>query len=268
MLRVRARLASIGAAIVATALVVSVAVAWACNPQAHLQLDAATYEAGSPMTIYGSYFPAGATITVSLSSGATTTVQASSGGGFTTQLTAPAAPGNYSVSATRPTGGFAVASFSVIEAQPKPPVAPPPPPPPAQEPVPAPGLMQAPALLGPTIVRPTTAGETVRASRTGLVELACGRVAEVGVTGTCGAVSRAVTAAGPLMTLRAKPFEAQPARMIRVRFHLTRQRLRQLKARGRIRMRGTVVARGALGNSSARTFAFTLASPRKPTRVS
>lgn len=125
--------------------------------------------------------------------------------------------------------------------------------------------MQAPALLGPEIVRPVAAGETVRASRAGLVELACGRVAEMGVTGTCGAVSRALTATGPLLTLPAKPFRAQPARTVRVRFYLSRKRLRQLKASGRLRMRGTVVARGALGNSSTLRFGFTLAAPKRAT---
>ena len=240
-------------AVTTTALVVFAAAAWACNPQAHVQLDSATYEAGSVVTIHGSYFPANATITLSMSSGATTTVQTSAGGGFTTQLTAPLQPGNYSLAATRPTGGFAVASFTVVAAQP-PVVTPPPPPPP-------PDLT--PALLGPVILRAQSADRTVRVSRKGVVVLLCGRVEQFGVTGTCGAASRAVTAAGPKLALRPKAFRVERGEQIRVVFHLTRTRLRQVKAAGRLRMRGTVVARGALGNSSSRAVGFTRAGPRK-----
>lgn len=237
-----------------SALVAAAAVAWACNPQAHVALDATLYEAGSTITVYGSYFPADATIIVSGAWGATITVRSSAGGGFTTQLTAPTEPGNYSISATRPTGGFAVASFALVEAQPKPPVAAPPPPPPP----PAPTLMPAPALLGPRIVRSRPLAPMVRVTRSGAVELRCGRVEEYDVSGTCGAVSRAVTASGPLLTLRAKPFRTRRGRTIGVRFYLDSSRLRQVRAAGRMRMRGTIVARGALGNTSTSTFAFTL----------
>lgn len=236
------------AVLLLAALVGATAAAWACNPQAHVSLDAVVYEAGSTITVHGSYFPADATITVSGSWGATTTVRSSAGGGFVTQLAAPTTPGNYSLAATRPTGGFAVASLTVVEAQPPVAGTPPPPPPPT--------LM--PAVIGPRIVRSRPLAPTVRVSRTGALELRCGRVEEYDVTGTCGAVSRAVTASGPVLTLRAKQVRAQAGETMRVRFHLDRARLRQIRAAGRMRMRGTVVARGALGNTSTSTFAFTL----------
>jgi hypothetical protein len=240
------------------ALAVFAAAAWACNPQAHISTDETSYETGSVITIHGSYFPAEATITLSGSWTPTTTVISSKGGGFTTQLPAPTTPGNYSISATRPTGGFAVASFAVVQATPPPPAPPPPPPPP-----PPLAVIETPAVPGPTILRSRPLTPTVTVSRAGVVELRCGRVEEIDVSGTCGAVSRATRAGSPLLTLRPKPFRALRSETMRVRFRLDRARLRQIRAAGRMRMRGTVVARGALGNTSTSTFAFTLKLARR-----
>ena len=102
----------------AVLVLVPVAIAWACNPQAHVSLDRTSYQPGQSMTIYGSYFPGKASITVSYPGGSQT-VTTSAGGGFTLSgIAVPSQPGNYSVSASRPTGGFAPASFSVASPQP------------------------------------------------------------------------------------------------------------------------------------------------------
>lgn len=106
---------------VLAALLIPAAIAWACNPQAHISLkcgtpqSCSTFEPGQSMTVYGSYFPSKASITVSGPSG-TKPVSADTGGSFTTSYTAPSAPGTYVISASRPTGGRAPASFTVAEA--------------------------------------------------------------------------------------------------------------------------------------------------------
>jgi hypothetical protein len=162
--------------------------------------------------------------------------------------------------ATRPTGGFAPAAFEVVAAPPPPPGAPP-----EQGPaVPPPAL--APDIAAPAIVRATPAHEIVVVSRTGAVELFCGRFEEIGVSGTCGAVSTVTTPGGaaPLLELRPKAFRAQPGVRVRVRYHLTPRLLRRVRAARHVRMRGTVVAVGSLGGQASATFAFTLkpAPPR------
>ena len=101
---------------VVAALVVPVAIAYACNPQAHVSVE----QTGNTVTVYGSYFPGGATITISGNWGESVTQKASPGGGFQVSLTAPSAPGNYTVTASRPTGGFAPASFTVAAPTPAP----------------------------------------------------------------------------------------------------------------------------------------------------
>ena len=102
------------------AFVVPAAIAYACNPQAHVALDKTSYQPGSSITVYGSYFPGNVNVTVSGGWGASTGVTTSPGGGFTATLPGPSTPGNYSVSATRATGGYAVASFSVAAPAPAP----------------------------------------------------------------------------------------------------------------------------------------------------
>ena len=99
------------ATMLVAAFVVPVAIAWACNPQAQISLDKTTYQPGSTITVHGSYFTS-QPVTVSGPAGSTT-VTPSSGGGFTTTLSGPSSAGNYTVSASKPTGGFAPASFRV-----------------------------------------------------------------------------------------------------------------------------------------------------------
>ena len=131
--RTRKRVA-VGILLLLVPLVSMAAVAWACNPQAHLALDQSSYEAGSTITATGAYFPPAASVTVSGPTGSTV-VTTSAGGGFTVQLTAPLQPGNYTITASRPTGEFAPASFTVVAAS-----APPVTAPPAEQTVPSPAL--------------------------------------------------------------------------------------------------------------------------------
>jgi hypothetical protein len=253
-----------GFALLAPLLAVA-AVAWACNPQAHLSVDKDTFAAGSAITVVGSYFPGNATITVSGSWGPPPmTVQTSAGGGFVTQVTAPGTPGNYNIAATRPTGGFAVVAFTVV-----PPSSALPPPPPAVAPAPAgpdtmvPSPLLAPALAGPKILRPARANEVVLVSRAGSLKLFCGRFELAGVTGTCGAMS--TRAAAPL-ELRPKAFRAGAVGMgVRVRFYVSARVRKRIRAARRIRMRGTVVAMAATGSKTTATFAFTLKAARPAT---
>lgn len=93
-------------------VVVPAAIAWACNPQAHITVDRTTYTPGETATIYGSYFPGGASITVSTPSG-TKPVTASSGGAFSTSFVVPSNPGTYVINASRPTGGQASTTFTI-----------------------------------------------------------------------------------------------------------------------------------------------------------
>jgi hypothetical protein len=93
-------------------VVVPAAIAWACNPQAHVTLDRTSFTPGSTVTAYGSYFPGNANITITGPSGPTS-VTTSPGGSFAKTFTIPSAPGSYVISATRPTGGAASAAFTV-----------------------------------------------------------------------------------------------------------------------------------------------------------
>ena len=112
---VRRRRVTLASMLVAS-VVIPAAIAYACNPQAHISVQ----QTGNTVTVYGSYFPSGAGISISGSWGATASAKASPGGGFQVSLTAPSTPGNYSVSASRPTGGFAPASFTVAAPTPEP----------------------------------------------------------------------------------------------------------------------------------------------------
>lgn len=101
------------ATMLVAAFVVPVAIAWACNPQAQISLDRTSVQPGSTITVHGSYFPSSQSVTVSGPTGSKA-VPTSSGGGFTTTMTAPSAAGNYTITASRATGGFAPASFRVV----------------------------------------------------------------------------------------------------------------------------------------------------------
>jgi len=129
-------------------VVVPAAIAWACNPQAHVTLDRTSASPGQTLTLYGSYFPGNATIQVSTPSGGQT-VTTSSGGSFSKSFTAPSQPGSYVVSATRPTGGAASAAFVVKAAAAKtaPAQAP------AQTNSPSAAAPKAPSFDSPSVVR-------------------------------------------------------------------------------------------------------------------
>lgn len=100
------------ATMVVAAFVVPVAIAYACNPQAHVALDKTSYQPGGAITVHGSYFVGNSAVTVSGPTGSVG-VTTSPGGAFTATLSAPTSPGSYTITASRPTGGFAAASFSV-----------------------------------------------------------------------------------------------------------------------------------------------------------
>jgi hypothetical protein len=127
---------SLGALLVAMVMV-PVAIAYACNPQAQIRLDQRSYEPGATISVAGSFFT---NADVTVAGPVNTQVVPTSGGGFTTTLTAPDAPGDYTVTASRATGGFAPASFSVVAPAPAPTPTPPPaaaPSAPVQAPAPA-----------------------------------------------------------------------------------------------------------------------------------
>jgi hypothetical protein len=123
---------------------------------------------------------------------------------------------------------------------------------------------------GPAIAGALTrVNGAVRVSRNGRFRLFCGRYSEA-VTGLCGGRSaRPVGAAQRrrkrILRLGTRSFTAAPGRRALVRFRLSRVNLKRLKAAGRIRMRGRVVARDAFGNDTTDRFRFTLVAP-KPKR--
>jgi IPT/TIG domain len=91
------------------------AIAWACNPQAHISVNKTTYGPGETITVSGSYFNSstcGCTVSVGGSS------TSASGSAWTATLTAPSQPGSYSVVA-EPSGADRVyartASFQVVD---------------------------------------------------------------------------------------------------------------------------------------------------------
>lgn len=77
--RTRKRVA-VGILLLLVPLVSMAAVAWACNPQAHLALDQSSYEAGSTITATGAYFPPAASVTVSGPTGSTVVTTSAEGG--------------------------------------------------------------------------------------------------------------------------------------------------------------------------------------------
>ncbi|MGI9098671.1 MAG: hypothetical protein ACR2H2_09330 [Solirubrobacteraceae bacterium] len=94
----------------AAAVVVPVAIAYACNPQAHVSIDKTAYQPGTAITVNGSFFTPNSAVTVS-GPGSSVPVTTSPGGGFSTQLTAPTTPGNYTITASRRLVFFAAARF-------------------------------------------------------------------------------------------------------------------------------------------------------------
>ena len=106
------------------------AIAWACNPQALLVPNKASYAPGEAMSVAGSFFPPNTAILVTGPGGVQATVVTGANGSFiVSSLKAPTAPGSYTVRAVRadgqPQSGLPkVASFAVVGAYP-PPVKPP-----------------------------------------------------------------------------------------------------------------------------------------------
>ncbi len=72
---------------VVAAFVVPVAIAYACNPQAHVALDKTSYQPGSAITVHGSYFPGNAAVLGQRSERLASVSRRLAGGGFTTTLT-------------------------------------------------------------------------------------------------------------------------------------------------------------------------------------
>jgi hypothetical protein len=266
--------AVLGAVVSLAPLLSVVAVVWACTPQAFIALDRDTYEAGSPMTVTGLFFPPQTSVTVN-GLAASTTVQSSATGGFVTTVVAPEVPGDYVLytSGVTPSGEpipRSPAAFTVVARPPEPVVIPPPgqpppaeqpPPPPAEQTVPSAAL--APDLVGPRILRPQRSRETIAVTRSGSFTVFCGRFDESSVTGSCGLVStRRIEATGqPVLRLAQKPFRAWPGRRVTLRFQLSPVQLQRLRSRGRLRMRANVVADDLLGNRRLLTFGVTLKAP-------
>jgi len=112
---------------VAASILVPVAIAMACNPQAYLTLDRAQYAAGDSVRVSGSFFKNNAQVTVSVDrTGQSATVTTSGNGAFQATFALPsnAGTGGYSVTAIGyEANGDVVAglpargSFSVAAAQ-------------------------------------------------------------------------------------------------------------------------------------------------------
>ena len=101
-------------------LLVPAAIAWACNPQAQLQPNQASYEPGQTMQLSGSFFPGSTRLAVS-GPGISTTVTTTSNGTFQVSVPVPSTPGSYSVRVTKADGTAQsglpkVASFQVARA--------------------------------------------------------------------------------------------------------------------------------------------------------
>jgi len=104
---------------VAAALVVPAAIAWACNPQAQLTPNKASYSPGERMTVSGSFFPRSTPIKVTVSGGASGVATTNPSGAFQMSLATPTSPGTYTITATKADGTAQsglpkVASFQVV----------------------------------------------------------------------------------------------------------------------------------------------------------
>ena len=211
--------------------------------------------AGSTVTVTGSHFRSG-TVALhwdSASGPQLGTVTATGANfGFSKQVTIPAsAPGSHTIVGV-PFGDpsdTGSASFRVLApAAPKPPG----------------------DSVGPAIVAAALSSQngTRPVSRTGAVTLICGRFDEAGVTGECGATSvkklkLASASRSALLKLRKKSFSARPGTPVKVKFRLSKKSMKMLKRARRVRMRGSVSARDAAGNTTpAVSFGFRLKAPK------
>jgi len=111
---------------VTAGVLIPVALAMACNPQAYLTLDKSQYAPGDSVRVSGSFFKGNTNITVSLGTGQSATVTTSGNGSFQATFPLPGgtSSGGYTVSAIGfEAGGDVInglparASFSVAAAQ-------------------------------------------------------------------------------------------------------------------------------------------------------
>lgn len=242
------------------------AAAFEVLPSPQLSLRSQSGLAGRPVTVDGSDFAAEGPVELHWDSEAGPLLGTATGPTFSTEITIPeASPGGYAVHAVgydeegNPVGRDS-SRFEVT-------VAPAQPPPKAWPPSPSPLLDSA----GPTLVGDALRNANRRRtiSREGRFRLFCGSFEELGVTGTCSAMSsRAGTAKerGRFLRLGARPFRAEPGRPVFARFRLSKTNLRMLEDARRIRMRGSVLARDAVGNTTRRTFRFELRAQPKAAR--
>lgn len=100
-------------------LVVPAAIAWACNPQAQLTPNKASYTPGESMNVSGSFYPRGVQIKVAISDGQSAVATTNQSGAFqVTGLRTPTRPGTYTITTTRADGQFQsglpkVATFTI-----------------------------------------------------------------------------------------------------------------------------------------------------------
>jgi hypothetical protein len=97
------------------AALIPAAIAWACNPQAHISVNKTTYGPGETIAVSGSYFNSntcGCTVSTSGSS------TGADGSAWTTTLSAPSQPGSYTVVAQASGADSHItrtASFQVVD---------------------------------------------------------------------------------------------------------------------------------------------------------
>jgi hypothetical protein len=85
------------------AALIPAAIAWACNPQAHLSLGSASYGPGESVSVSGSYFNSADVIVIS---GPVDSATVGPGvTSFSVTLTAPSSPGTYTITASK-SGGY------------------------------------------------------------------------------------------------------------------------------------------------------------------
>ncbi len=89
-------------------LLVPAAIAWACNPQAHMKCGGSqgcVVAPGGSLNVSGTYFQANNGLTLSLDSGGTVSnVTTNAGGAFSTSIQAPSQPGSYTLLAKNTNG--------------------------------------------------------------------------------------------------------------------------------------------------------------------
>lgn len=98
------------------AMLVPAAIAFACNPQAHLSLNKSAYSPGETIAVSGSYFKSSGSYSVTSSGGG---IASTGGANWSTTLTAPSQAGSYTVTAAS-SGAYIsglpkTASFQVVD---------------------------------------------------------------------------------------------------------------------------------------------------------